>query len=312
MAATYNETPDNMCEIKEFVFMEINEIKSAFYQADRVFFYDTCSFQRHSGLKDAERNILIEYFQKQRITISLTRCILMELSGDRHSIERQYIDFIKGLHDAGVKVLLFNEEYAYSILSDCFSSIERINEYLVWAVRMVYSPVSTITDTLKIDDKLNSEVREGKNLKNSDLYKRFFSAVRAHKEHEDNLGEELLSICVHILSHLPGVTDGKLCVLTDDKGAASKIDSVMKKTNSRNRGSKIIIFSTPKLIQHMFQEHVELSEDEMVNILSQGVTDNIVIMGLTEYDLEVNAKISLSSRNLARMIMEPNRIRIVF
>ena len=144
------------------------------------------------------------------------------------------------------------------------------------------------------------------------MYKRFFSAVRAHKEHEDNLGEELLSICVHILSHLPGVTDGKLCVLTDDKGAASKIDSVMKKTNSRNRGSKIIIFSTPKLIQHMFQEHVELSEDEMVNILSQGVTDNIVIMGLTEYDLEVNAKISLSSRNLARMIMEPNRIRIVF
>ena len=51
--------------------------------------------------------------------------------------------------------------------------------------------------------KLNSEVVEGKNLKASDLYQRFFSAVRSNKEHEANLGEELISICAHILSYLP-------------------------------------------------------------------------------------------------------------
>lgn len=312
MATTYTEIPDNLCEIKGSVSVEIDEIKHTFYHAGRVLFYDTCSFQRHSNLKDTERAILIQYFEKQGITIFLTRCILMELTGDQHGLERQYIDFVKGLNDAGVKVVLFNEEYAYNILSDCFSSIERINEYLMWAVRMVYSPVSTIADTLKKDSKLNSEVLQGKNLKASDLYQRFFSAVRGNKVHADNLGEELISICVHILSYMPGVTDGKLCVLTDDKGAAGKIDSVMKKTNPGNRGSKIIIFSTPKLAQHMFQEHVKLSEDEMVNILSQGVSDNVVIMGITDYDLEVDSKISLSSRDLARKIMEPNGIRIVF
>ena len=79
-----------------------------------------------------------------------------------------------------------------------------------------------------------------------------------------------------------------------------------------NRGAKIIIFSTPKLIQHMFQEHMEISEDEMVHILSQGVSDHIVIMGITDYDLEINPKMSLTGRELARKIMEPNGIRIVF
>lgn len=312
MATAYIETPDNWHEAESYFITEIDDIKRAFYQTDRVIFYDACSFQRHSNLSAAERGILIRFFENQGITIILTRCILMELSSDQHRLERRFVDYIKSLNDAGIKVILFNEEFAYSILSDCFSSIERINEYLVWAVRMVYSPVSTIADTLVADSKLNSEVRAGKNLKASDLYQRFFTAVRGNKEHEDNPGEELIAICVHILSNLPGLVDGKLCVLTDDKGAAGTIDSAMKRTNPANRGSKIILFSTPKLVQHMFQEQIPMSEDEMVNILSQGVSDNIVVMGITEFDLEVDTKISLPVKDLVQIIMKPNGIKIVF
>ena len=236
----------------------------------------------------------------------------MELSGDNHVLDRQFIEYINKLKNYGVSVVIFDEEYTYSILSDCFSTIERINEYLMWTVRMAKSPTGTITDTLKVNDKLNSEVVEGKNRKASDLYQRFFSAARSNKEHNDNLGEELISICVHILSYLPGVPDGKLCVLTDDKGAASKIDSVMRRTNQEYRGSRIILFSTPKLIQHMYQDGVELSEDEIVNVLSQGISENLVIMGITDYDFRVNDKIPLTSRELAQNIMEPNGIKIVF
>lgn len=312
MATTYAETPDNYSEIEESVVTDIDEIKRMFFKADKVLFYDACSLQRHSNLKEKEQSILIRYFENRGIVIFLTRCILMELSGENHILEQQFIEYINKLKNSGVSVVVFDEEYTYSILSDCFSTIERINEYLMWAVRMVKSPTGTITDTLKLNDKLHSEVIEGKNLKDSDLYQRFFSAVRSNKEHEDNLGEELISLCVHILSYLPGVPDGKLCVLTDDKGAASKIDSVMKKTNQEYRGSRIILFSTPKLIQHIYQEGVELSEDEVVNVLSQGISENIVIMGITDYDFRVNEKISLSCRELAKKIMEPNGIKIVF
>lgn len=312
MATTYTESPSNFCEVESFVETEISEIKSIFFSIEKVFFYDACSFQRHSNLADKEKDILINYYCERGIAVFITRCILMELASNQHKLIEKYIAFIKSMNDAGVPVILYNEEFTYDILSECFSSNDKINEYLTWAVRMVKSPVSTIEETLKSDAKLYSEVIEGKTVKSSDLYKRFFTTVRGNKEHHDNLGEELISICVHILSYLPGVSDGKLCVLTDDKGAAGKIDSVMRRTNPQNRGSKIILFSTPKFVQHMFQEHVEMSEEAMINLISQGRTGNITVMGITAFDLKVDEKISMTSRELVQKIMEPNGIKIVF
>lgn len=312
MATTYTESPSNFCEIESFVETEISEIKSIFFSTEKVFFYDACSFQRHSNLADKEKDILINYYCERGIAVFITRCILMELASNQHKLIEKYIAFIKSMNDAGVPVILYNEEFTYDILSECFSSNDKINEYLMWAVRMVKSPVSTIEETLKSDTKLHSEVIEGKSVKASDLYKRFFTTVRGNKEHHDNLGEELISICVHILSYLPGVSDGKLCVLTDDKGAVGKIDSVMRRTNPQNRGSKIILFSTPKFVQHMFQEHVEMSEEAMINLISQGRTGNITVMGITAFDLKVDEKISMTSRELVQKIMEPNGIKIVF
>ncbi len=312
MATTYTESPSNFCEVESFVETEISEIKSIFFSIEKVFFYDACSFQRHSNLADKEKDILINYYCERGIAVFITRCILMELASDQHKLIEKYIAFIKSMNDAGVPVILYNEEFTYDILSECFSSNDKINEYLMWAVRMVKSPVSTIEETLKSDTKLHSEVIEGKSVKASDLYKRFFTTVRGNKEHHDNLGEELISICVHILSYLPGVFDGKLCVLTDDKGAAGKIDSVMRRTNPQNRGSKIILFSTPKFVQHMFQEHVEMSEEAMINLISQGRIGNITVMGITAFDLKVDEKISMTSRELVQKLMEPNGIKIVF
>ena len=181
MASTYAETPDNYSEIEEAVVTDIDEIKSMFLKAEKVLFYDACSFQRHSNLREKEKSILIQYFENRGIVIFLTRCILMELSGDNHVLERQYIEYINILKNFGVSVVIYDEEYTYNILSDCFSTIERVNKYLMWAVRMAKSPTSTITDTLKMNGKLNAEVVEGKNLKDSDLYQRFFSAVRSNK-----------------------------------------------------------------------------------------------------------------------------------
>lgn len=312
MATAYTETPSNLNEIMPFIVTDIKVIKNLFYSADRVIFYDACSFQRHSHLANRERSILIRYYNAHATTVFITRCILMELASDRGMLAEEFIEFIKVMSENEIKVVLFDEEYIYDILSECFSVNEKINAYLLWAVRMCKSPTSTITETLKENTKLMAEVLEGKNLQQSDVYDRFFTAVRGNKEHDDNLGEELIAICVHILSHLPGVYDGKLCVMTDDKGAAAKIDSVMKKTDARNRGVKIALFSTPKLVQHMFQEQVEISEDEMVTILSQGASGKIVVMGITAYDFDVNRSISMTSRELAHKIMEPNGILIVF
>ena len=62
MPTTYTETPDNFNEIGTFVEKEINGIKKIFYLAQRVIFYDACSFQRHSHLPDKEIKVLMNYF----------------------------------------------------------------------------------------------------------------------------------------------------------------------------------------------------------------------------------------------------------
>ena len=62
MATTYTESPSNFCEIESFVETEISEIKSIFFSTEKVFFYDACSFQRHSNLADKEKDILINYY----------------------------------------------------------------------------------------------------------------------------------------------------------------------------------------------------------------------------------------------------------
>lgn len=312
MATIYTEIPQNFCEIATFVEIRMEAIKDLFFGSRKILFYDACSFQRHSYLEDNEINILLNYFKHEGIVIFITRCILMELASDRHKLAEKYIEYIKKLSISGIQVAIFNEEYTYDILSDCFSTNERVNEYLMWAVRTVKSPIGTITETFKTERRLFSEIVEGKNLKASDLYTRFFVAVRSNKEHHDNLGEELIAVCVHILSCLPGVTDGKLCILTDDKGAVSKFKSMTLKSNLRYQGAKVMLFSTPKLVQHMYQDGINISQQEMEKFISQGAAGNVAVMGMTACDLKVDEKISMTCEELVRKIMEPNGIKIVF
>lgn len=311
MATTYTEIPQNFCGIAAFVKTGMEAVKDLFFGSRKILFYDACSFQRHSYLDDNEINILLRYFKSKGIVIFITRCILMELASDRHKLAEKYIEYIKKLSTSGIQVAIFNEEYTYDILSECFSTNERVNEYLMWAVRTVKSPIGTITETLKTEKRLFSEVVVGNNLKAPDLYKRFFVAVRANKEHHDNLGEEMIAVCVHILSCLPGVMDGKLCILTDDKGAVSKFKSMTFRSNLEYQSAKVMLFSTPKLVQHMYQERIGISQEEMEKFISQG-TGNVVVMGMTAYDLKIDEKISMTSDELVRKIMEPNGIKIVF
>lgn len=236
----------------------------------------------------------------------------MELASVSHAIQGTYIAYLQLLYNCQIKTVLLDEEFLYDILAECFSTHARINEHLVWTVRAARNPVSTITRTLAEDKRLAEEFLQGKRLEQPDIYKRFFAAVRRNKESGDDLGEELIGICVHLLSKLPGVADGKLCVLTDDKAAAGKIYALFVRTNQHFRGSKNILFSTPKLLQHMVEEGIELSETELEECLSQGAEGAVAVMGITPFDLEVNPRIVLSSKELARKIMQPNEIGIVF
>ena len=80
MVTKYTETPGNFCDINNFVESDVSEIKNSFFYAKRVVFYDACSFQRHSGLPDNEKHILINYFRMHETLIMITRLSLIHIS----------------------------------------------------------------------------------------------------------------------------------------------------------------------------------------------------------------------------------------
>lgn len=311
MSGSYTDNPCNISEIASYVVMEKNQIVAEILGNSKCYFYDTCSFRRHANLDDANAGYFLRYIRNQNGVVVITRCILMELASHSGTLSQEYIEYIGRIHDAGITVLVIYEEDLFSVMEACFSTNAVINGYLCWAVRTVKGPVSTITQTLEMNDSINNEVIKGENLDNSGVYKHFFEAVRANKEAGDNLGEEMLAICLHILSYMPGESDGKFCVITDDKGAAGKIDAVFKKTAKQHSGKNIGIFSTPKLVQVLYRENILRDREHLREILDAGTDGNIVVLGMFVYGIR-GKEISLSKDELADLIMQPNGIHIFF
>lgn len=312
MAIGYTDIPDNMAEITPYVIIEKDAIVATVFQNLKCYFYDTCSFRRHANLNNNEVEYLLKYIKSQGGIVIITRCILMELASHRGVLNQKYVDYIRRIKDSGILILVMYEEDLFSVMEVCYNANSVINGYLHWAVRAVKSPVGTIAETLKRDSSIQNEVIKGKNADYQGVYKRFFEAVRGNKESGDNLGEELLAICMHVLSHMPGEEDGKFCVLTDDKGAAGKFATLFNnKTLRQHRGKKIAVFSTPRLVQVLYRENILVNKEQIKTMLSTGTHGNIVVLGTLLYDIR-NNEISKSSDELAELVMQPNGINIIF
>jgi hypothetical protein len=255
-------------------------------------------------------NNILRYIKNQDGIIVITRCILMELASMSGTLNQEYISYCKKISQLGIHLYVIYEEELFNIMEICFSTNASINNFLVWSVRMIKGPVSTITKTLEENRVLNDIVVKGRNLDNKSIYNSFFTTVRANKESADNLGEELLGICLHILSQLPGEEEGKFCIITDDKGAAGKIDDLFKKTNRQFQGKRIIIFSTPKLVQILYTEEYITEKNMLIELLNFGGNDNIKVLGTQIYDLKSH-EISLSCEEIADLIMSKS-INITF
>ncbi|HIS46928.1 MAG TPA: hypothetical protein IAB46_05060 [Candidatus Scybalocola faecigallinarum] len=308
MGTVYKEVPDNWRELEPYVSREgfIQDI----FRKKKCFFYDACSFRYHANMDGESIDRILAYIKEKDGIIVITRCILMELASSSGILNQEYIQYFRKISQSGLSLYVIYEEDLFQVMEICFSTHAAINNFLVWSVRMMRGPVSTITKTLNEDGALSNMVIKGRNLDNREVYRRFFSSVRANKESGDNLGEELLGICLHILSQLPGEEDGKFCVITDDKNAAGKIDGLFKKTNRQFRGKKIILFSTPKLAQILYGEGYVTDRDLLIEILKFGGSGNIKVLGTRIYDLR-SSVISLSREEMADQMISKG-IHIIF
>lgn len=77
------------------------------------------------------------------------------------------------------------------IMESCFSSRQQVNNYLIWAIRLINSPVSTIAKTLLEDEGLRNIVEE-KSKNTQDFYTRFSPGCEKIRKQETTLGKNCL------------------------------------------------------------------------------------------------------------------------
>lgn len=309
MATLYVENPHNFSDIDGVVLTEKSEVLKEILTAERLYFYDTCAFRKHSHMNNPQW--VFELIKKNSGVVVITRCILMELASKSGRLISDYVEYIKKMSRFGLKILIIYEEDLFDVLSACFSANEVMNQYLSFAVRTVKGPTSTITTVLKGNPVLLKDVILNPPSEAS-VYRRFFQEVRANKESEDNLGEEMIALCVHLLSNLPDTTEYKYLIFTEDKGAIGLFHKTLKNVHDHKEVWAFSALTTTKLAQCLYEERIITEKEQVEEVLSVDNKENeVVVLGSERYDLERKEK-KLTCSELAEKIMLPEAIHIYY
>lgn len=308
MAKSYTDTPGQFSEIEPYILQSIEEIGKELILSPKCYFYDACSFRKHVHLKHPE--FLFEYIKKTNGIVIITRCILMELCSENACLPPEYVEYFRKMHESGIKIIVFFEEEVFNILAECFTSNADINDYLSVAVKTIKTPTGTVTKTLESDKKLFSDIILKSAVAENKLFSRFFKAVRQNKESGDNLGEEMIAICVHLLSNIPEKGEYKWVIMTEDKGAIGLFMKALNNVYQHLGKYTFSVMTTPKLAQRLFETKIISEEEQIKEVLAVGLMDDSVrILGSEEYDLNPKLK-SMSSSELACMIAASGKIHI--
>ena len=306
MEAVYVENPHNFNVIEPYVIAAKEQLVQEIIIANQCYFYDACSFRKHAHMEHPE--YVFDFIKKYDGVIIITRCILMELASHSGILNSEYIEYIKKIHSAGIRVLILYEEDLFDVLNLCFTTSAVINNYLSWAVKTVKRPTSTIASVLKTNRNLLDDIMEN-NVTDRTLFERFFREVRANKESGDNLGEELITICIHLLANIPENYNYKYVVMTDDKGAIGLINKAAYNVLTHRGVRAFSALSTTRLAQRLYEENMVSQKEQVEKVISVGVIHNMVtIFGSEEFDLEAKEK-TMTCRELAEKIVR-NKIHI--
>ncbi|WP_310602682.1 hypothetical protein [Anaerosporobacter sp.] len=300
----YKETPDNFSEIEPYVITEKESIISSIIKAKRCYFYDTCAFRNHMLIPNPE--LIYEYIEQTAGIVIITRCIIMELCSGDSRLWKEHIAYIQKMNQYGIRVLVLYEEDMVQVLKACYSDMLAINKMLSLAIRCVKSKAGTIEKTLNRNPNLTKELFHDSSNRDSYFAERLFQAIRDNKSSKDNLGEELIAVCVHLLANIREVEPFKYMVFTDDKGAIAILGKAMQNVEKYIGMKCISALTTSKLCWLMKEKNIVLLENEITDILSAGnCRDSMKVYCSEMYELAPSEK-SMSIAEFARKIMEEN------
>jgi len=286
MCRIYKDTPDNFTDIEPFIVVNCEDVVKKIIQSEKCYFYDTCSFRKHMIVEQPES--IFNYIKQTNGVIIITRCVIMELCSSNNRLWNEHIEYIKKIHQYGLSVIVLFEEDIIDVLSFCFTGTTTINGMLSIAVKHSKCKTGTVEKILNNDSVLKKELLADNN-SDKMLASNFFGKARTNKTSGDNLGEELIAICVHLLSNIKEVKSNKYIVLTDDKGAITLLSKAIQNVE-KNIGMKCItVVTTPKLCW-LINNKLRLSNNKMIESILGNPDENINVYCSEEFELKPSEK----------------------
>lgn len=303
----YTETPQNFVQLQPWITCEKAAFSKCLTAGNPVFFYDTCAFIKHANFTNPEPLFL--YLKQCNALVVITRCILMELTSVSETLQSEYISYIRKLHESGISVAVLYEEDLFSMLEQCFSSSHMLNQYLACATVHINSSVRTVSSIIKKDTKLFQILVRNQTVDHS-VYRYFFQTVRRNKEPQDNLGEELLTICVHALSNLPNCQDCRFHIFTEDKEAIRHIEKALLNSKYHLHKTCFTALSTPRLIQRLYSIRLINTQSQIEDFLSTGNASSLIKVFASDNNNLFPELVTLPASELAKKIITPDAIHI--
>lgn len=243
-----------------------DEIIQQIVQSQKCYFYDTSSFRNHASASC--RDLILQYIVQMQGIVIITRSIFVELCMKDGSLWKEHASYIGEMKEMGIKVLLIYEENIIELLQSCYNNVAQINMWFSYAVKCVKSKYGAIERKLAQDEVLQQEILVHYRYQDKLLGRRFFERMRNKKEAGDNLGEELLCVCLHLLTNIPELVSYKYIMLTDDKNAVRLLGQV-KQNVARNLAQRYLTAHTSaNLCWQMKTCGMITSKDEIVEILN--------------------------------------------
>lgn len=300
MAAGYTENPSNFQELVPYVIFEKEQIFQELILAEKCYFYDACAFRRHVQMVYPE--YIFDFIKGTNGITVITRGILMELGAADGLLRSGDMGYLRRMYEAGIKIIILYEEDLFGLLSICFSTYVQVNSQLSWAVKAVKRPTGTVAYTLNTNDQLKREILSGARTDKT-LFARFFQEVRKNKMPDDDLGEELLAVCMHLLANIPESVSYKYIIFTDDRSAVGMFNKTRMNILNYIGARSFSVLTTNRLVQRLYEIRILTEKLQIEEMLKTGISDEVLrIFGSEKYDLRPEEK-RMTAAELAEKIV---------
>lgn len=307
MVKKYQEVPSNFGVFKGYVIFEKAEVINAFTEAHKYFFYDTCSILHHSN--SANRQVIIDFIKSKVDILIVTRTVLMELTANSFDLHPVQVQYFKELFENGLKVVIFDEEITLDCLKEAITiGNEDANKLLGYAVKEVTRFKTKTNEIVNSMDEPTSDRLKSMFPGNQELYTSFFQYARTLKTQGDSLAEELILICIIVLTKVP---TGSYILISDDLRIRAQVITVNDYILHHHGRKEPYQLTTASLIYKMYNNQIVTDKAVMLEILESTTTGNVNVFVVGEYDIQI-VYCSFACEELINRLISEKDFRIIY